>query len=138
MPAALRLNETGKPTWAPIAATLGTSGATRPRLYFGDLHNHNAVGYAKGSLARSIDIAREHLDFFAFTGHASWHDMPAMLENRHMLWVNGFQAHADHWPKTRQMIREANDERFVALLGYEWHSSRFGDYCLLFPEDQPE
>ncbi len=26
----------------------------------------------------------------------------------------------------------------MALLGYEWHSSQFGDYCLIFPEDQPE
>ena len=41
------------------------------RLYWGDLHNHNAVGYAKGSLQRSIDLAREHLDFFAFTGQHS-------------------------------------------------------------------
>lgn len=108
------------------------------RLFWGDLHNHNEVGYAKGSLARSIDNAREHLDFFAFTGHASWHDMPKMPENRHMKWVNGFKVQADHWPKTRQMIREANSEDFTALLGYEWHSSRFGDYCMIFPEDQPD
>ena len=27
-------------------------------LYWGDLHNHNAVGYAKGTLERSIDVAR--------------------------------------------------------------------------------
>ncbi len=38
-------------------------------IYWGDLHNHNAVGYAQGSLARSFEIAREHLDFFAHTGH---------------------------------------------------------------------
>ncbi len=107
-------------------------------LYFGDLHNHNAVGYAKGSLERSIDLAREHLDFFAFTGHASWHDMPIMPLDRHLIWVNGFKVHTDHWAKTRKLIQEANDERFVALLGYEWHSSAFGDYCLIFPEDQPD
>jgi hypothetical protein len=123
---------------AERSATGSAAGGSDYKLYFGDLHNHNAVGYAKGSLERSIDLAREHLDFFAFTGHASWHDMPQMPENRHMLWVNGFKVHADHWPKTRRMIREANDERFVALLGYEWHSSGFGDYCLIFPEDQPE
>lgn len=69
-------------------------------LYWGDLHNHNAVGYATGSLERSIDVAREHLDFFAFTGHASWHDMPKMPGDRHMKWVNGFEAHSSHWPKT--------------------------------------
>ena len=108
------------------------------RLYWGDLHNHNEVGYATGSLARSIDVAREHLDFFAFTGHASWHDMPNMPGDRHMKWVNGFKANADHWPKTRRMLRDAVTDDFVALLGYEWHSSRFGDYCTVFPEDQPE
>jgi len=107
-------------------------------LYWGDLHNHNAVGYAKGSLERSIELAQEHLDFFAFTGHSSWHDMPKMPGEAHMKWVRGFKAHADHWPKTRQLIREANSPEFVAFLGYEWHSSAFGDYCLIFPEDQSE
>jgi hypothetical protein len=111
---------------------------SRYSLYWGDLHNHNAVGYAKGSLARSIDVAREHLDFFAFTGHASWHDMPRMPGDRHMHWVNGFKTHREHWPETRRMIREASTTDFVSLLGYEWHSSSFGDYCLVFPEDQPE
>ena len=55
---------------------------SRHKLFWGDLHNHNEVGYAKGSLQRSIDNAREHLDFFAFTGHASWHDMPKMPGDR--------------------------------------------------------
>jgi hypothetical protein len=110
----------------------------RYQLYWGDLHNHNAVGYAKGSLQRSIEIARAHLDFFAFTGHASWHDMPKMPGERHMKWVNGFKVHRDHWDKTRQMLRDASDASFTSLLGYEWHSSQFGDYCLIFPEDQPD
>ena len=44
-------------------------------LLWGDLHNHNAVGYARGSLKRAIDVATEHLDFFSFTGHAQWHDI---------------------------------------------------------------
>lgn len=108
------------------------------RLFWGDLHNHNAVGYARGSLERSIEIAQEHLDFFAFTGHASWHDMPKMPGDRHMKWVNGFKVHRDHWPKTRRLIAEACAENFTAILGYEWHSSRFGDYCLLFEADQPD
>jgi hypothetical protein len=125
-----------RPTSRAQAAP-GDEGA-RYQLYWGDLHNHNAVGYAKGSLQRSIEIAREHLDFFAFTGHAAWHDMPKMPGERHMKWVNGFQVHREHWDKTRQMLRDATDESFTALLGYEWHSSRFGDYCMIFPEDQPE
>ncbi len=110
----------------------------RYHLFWGDLHNHNAVGYAKGSLARSIEVAREHLDFFAFTGHASWHDMPQMPKNQHMHWVNGFKAHSEHWPTTQRMIADANDPGFVALLGYEWHSSTFGDYCMIFQQDQQE
>jgi len=108
------------------------------QLFWGDMHNHNAVGYAKGSLERSIEIAREHLDFFAFTGHASWHDVPIMPGDRHMKWLNGFDVHTKHWPKTRKLIKEANSESFVAFLGYEWHSSEFGDYHIIFPEDQPD
>ncbi len=108
------------------------------KLYWGDLHNHNAVGYAKGSLERSIEIAQEHLDFFSFTGHASWHDMPKMEGDRQLHWSQGFEVHSKHWPKTRQMIQDANSDDFTALLGYEWHSSQFGDYCLIFPDDQPD
>ncbi|MHC4325950.1 MAG: twin-arginine translocation signal domain-containing protein, partial [Planctomycetota bacterium] len=33
------------------------------QVYFGDLHNHSEVGYARGSLERAFEIAREHLDF---------------------------------------------------------------------------
>ena len=128
--------------WTAISSILErtASGADSSalKLYFGDLHNHNAVGYAKGSLERSIDLARGHLDFFAFTGHASWHDMPKMPQDRHNIWVKGFEVHSAHWPKTRALIKEAADDRFVALLGYEWHSSAFGDYCLIFPGDQSE
>jgi hypothetical protein len=108
------------------------------QLFWGDLHNHNAVGYAKGSLERSIDLAREHLDFFAFTGHASWHDMPKMPGDRYLKWVHGFEAHSKHWPKTKKLIHEANTDDFVAILGYEWHSSHFGDFCVLWPDDEGE
>lgn len=124
---------------AQADAQLPIQGRTAPyRLFWGDLHNHNAVGYAQGSLQRSIDLAREHLDFFAFTGHAHWHDMPEMPGDRHLKWVRGFEAHTRHWPKTKQMIRDANSDDFVAFLGYEWHSSQFGDYCVIFPDDEAE
>jgi hypothetical protein len=125
-------------TCAQAWSQLPAGGGSRRRLFWGDLHNHNAVGYATGTLERSIDVAREHLDFFAFTGHASWHDMPKMPGDRHMKWVNGFQVHSNHWPKTQRLLAEANSDDFVALLGYEWHSSRFGDYCLIFDTEQSE
>ena len=40
-----------------------TTGGVKYGLFWGDLHNHNAVGYAKGSLERSYDIARDHLGY---------------------------------------------------------------------------
>ncbi|NLP11813.1 hypothetical protein GX408_15545, partial [bacterium] len=54
------------------------------QVFFGDLHNHNDVGYAKGSLQRAFDIACSYLDFFALTPHAQWHDMPLMEGDRHL------------------------------------------------------
>ena len=36
------------------------AGSTQQAIYFGDIHNHNALGYGKGSLQRSIEIAREY------------------------------------------------------------------------------
>ncbi len=117
-------------------AEAGLGGKPPMKLYWGDLHNHNAVGYAQGSLDRTIELARAHLDFFAFTGHASWHDMPKMPGDRHLKWVRGFEAHRAHWPRTKRLIAEANGDDFVAFLGYEWHSSFFGDFCVIFPTDE--
>jgi len=112
------------------------------QLLWGDLHNHCSVGlfhYAKGSLERSIDIARSHLDFFAFTGHAHWHDMPEMPGASHRLWQEGFDHHTAMWPTTQKLMAEANrDGEFVAFLGYEWHSSAYGDRSVLFPGDGAE
>ena len=105
-------------------------------LYWGDLHNHNAVGYAQGSLERTYEVAHNHLDFLAFTPHAQWHDMPLMPGNAHMKWVNGFKVLAEQWPKV-QKFAETNNRpgQFVSLLAYEWHSSAFGDYCLYYAGD---
>ena len=104
--------------------------------FFGDIHNHNALGYGLGSLERSIEIARSHLDFFAFTGHSSWHDMVAMEGGRERHWLDGFARLEEGWPKVQHLIADANrDQDFSAFLGFEWHSSRFGDQCVIFPDD---
>ena len=81
------------------------SGGSAYRLFWGDLHNHNGVGYAKGSLVRSIDLAREHLDFFAFTGHAAWHDMPKMP--------------GDMFYRAVERIRPHLCRRFLFMTGYK-------------------
>jgi hypothetical protein len=35
-------------------------------------------------------------------------------------------------------MQEANSADFVSLLGYEWHSSRYGDYCVIFNDEAGE
>ena len=106
------------------------------QILFGDIHNHNAYGYGIGSLERSIDIAQTHLDFFAFTGHSSWHDMEAMEGGREQHWTKGFEKLKQGWPDVQNLIADANDDdKFAAFLGFEWHSSHFGDQCVVFPDD---
>jgi len=106
------------------------------RILYGDIHNHNAHGYGVGSIERSLDVARTHLDFFAFTGHSSWHDMPAMEGQRERHWIDGFRRLKDTWPRVQRVIADGNrDGEFCAFLGFEWHSSHWGDQCVVFPRD---
>lgn len=108
-------------------------------IYWGDIHNHNAIGYAKGSLKRSFEIAREHLDFFAHAGHSQWPDMPIMPQNAHMHWVKGFKAMRRRWPDVKEMTRTWHDPgSFVTFLAWEFHSLTWGDYNILFPDDAGE
>lgn len=105
-------------------------------IYFGDIHNHNSVGYAKGSLQRSFDIAKSHLDFYNLTPHSYWHDMPIMEGNRQLHWENGFKETEKQWGNVQKMTEMYNNPgSFVTLSGYEWHSSFYGDYCLLSKKD---
>jgi hypothetical protein len=105
-------------------------------IFYGDIHNHNAHGYGVGSIERSVDIARTHLDFFAFTGHSSWHDMVRMEGGRELHWSKGFARLRETWPRVQKVIADANrDGAFCAFLGFEWHSSRYGDQCVVFPGD---
>ncbi len=111
-------------------------GDGRYRILFGDIHNHNACGYGIGSMERSIEIARSHLDFFAFTGHSSWHDLEPMEGGREQHWLKGFEKLRAAWPNVQDLIADANrDDSFSAFLGFEWHSSHFGDQCVVFPDD---
>jgi hypothetical protein len=106
------------------------------RIVYGDIHNHNAHGYGVGSIERSLEVARTHLDFFAFTGHSSWHDLPSMEGARERHWIEGFQRLKTTWPRVQQVIAEGNrDGEFCAFLGFEWHSSQWGDQCVVFPQD---
>ena len=105
-------------------------------ILFGDIHNHNAYGYGIGSLERSIDIAKTHLDFFAFTGYSSWHDLEPMEGEREQHWLKGFAKLENGWGNVQNLIADANqNDEFSAFLGFEWHSSFFGDQCVVFQDD---
>jgi hypothetical protein len=109
------------------------------QTYFGDLHNHNHIGYAQGSLRRAFEVARNHLDFFAFTPHAHWHDVGTYenaIENK---WINGFAVTKARWPEVLRMNREFDEPgKFVCIAGYECHSTSLGDYHILFPDLEAE
>ncbi len=127
---------TGAGLGAGLLQSAPQADADEYQLFWGDLHNHNEIGYAEGSLERTYDIARSHLDFVAFTPHAQWHDMPQMPNNAHLKWVKGFQVLREQWPKVQKMAAANNEKgRFVSFLGYEWHSSAFGDHCLYYSND---
>ena len=103
-------------------------------LYWADLHNHNSVGVGKGDLLRSYSIAGSSLDAYAFTPHGWWPDVPdndSRIRDYHLA---GFAKVKKSWDKIVQTANEWNEkDRFAALVAYEWHSSRWGDYCVYFP-----
>ena len=103
-------------------------------VYFGDLHNHNEVGYARGSLGRAFEIARNHLDFFAFTPHGYWHDIGHYENNIEKKWLDGFEVTKKRWPEVVAMVRKYDQPgTFVPITGFEWHSTGLGDYHILYP-----
>jgi hypothetical protein len=111
------------------------AGPAKYKTYWGDLHNHNNIGYAQGSLRRTFEIARNHLDFFAFTPHAYWHDIGHYEGNIENKWINGFAVTKVRWPEALGMAREFDAPgKFVCIAGYECHSTSLGDYHILFPD----
>jgi hypothetical protein len=87
------------------------------RILYGGIHDHNAHGYGVGSLERSLDGARTHLDFFAFTGHSTWHDMPTMEGDRQRHWSAGFACLEQPWPRVQQVIAEGNRDGAFCSFG---------------------
>ncbi len=122
-----------------LTPALSSPASDHPRvgdyhIYFGDLHNHNEVGYARGSLERAFEIARNHLDFFAFTPHGYWHDIGHYENNIEKKWLDGFEVTKKRWPEVLQMVRKYDQPgKFVTIPGFEWNSTSLGDYHILFP-----
>ena len=111
--------------------------ATEKKLYWGDLHNHNDVGYAKGSLERSYEIAKSHLDFYCFTPHSQWHDQP--VNSSMDRFREAYGRVNRQWDTLKKF---ANDfykpGKFVTFIGYEFHSSMYGDSHIIMPDGDGE
>ncbi|HHW09832.1 MAG TPA: hypothetical protein GXX29_07655 [Firmicutes bacterium] len=107
----------------------------KDKLIWADLHNHNEIGYGRGSLERAARLARERLDIWAFTAHGAWPDLPQNPEDpavrKHLA---GFAKVRENWPLVLRSLEAATQPgRFIALAGFEWHSSKYGDRHVLAP-----
>jgi len=104
-------------------------------IYWGDIHNHNEIGYGAGSLERSYEIAKGCLlDFYAFTPHGYWSDAPHNDPKIRKYHEEGYRKVRKAWPKIIETAEKYNkDDEFVTLPAFEWHSSKSGDYCVYLP-----
>lgn len=88
------------------------------QLFWGDIHNHNELGYGQGSLTRSYEIAESHLDFYAFTPHAQHADGNA---------PKGYESVNSNWDAIVKAAAEYNKPgKFTTFLAHEWHSKKWG------------
>lgn len=105
-------------------------------LFWGDIHNHCAISYGHGSLARALTLARQQLDFASVTGHAFWPDIPTDRDrfgpdiDSH---VEGFRKLHEGWETIQSTVAAAEEPgAFIPFLSYEWHSTREGDHHVLY------
>jgi len=95
------------------------------QLYWGELHNHGEFGYGQGSMERSYDIARSHLDFYAFTPHG-------MVAGA----IEAYPIVQENWPAIQQAAAQnSRPGEFTCFLGYEWHSGAWGDVHVIYQGD---
>ena len=119
-----------------------TNACTNWQNYFGDLHNHCAIGYGHGTIQDSLHNARLQLDFACVTAHAWWPDIPAgdtRLEHVVAYHKKGFQCAADEWENLRAAVQARNAPgEFITFLGFEWHSLFDGDHHIVFQDSRGE
>lgn len=109
------------------------------QIYWGEIHNHNEIGYGEGTPDRSFRIARNSLDFYAFTAHGWWTDVPKNDEGIRRHHEAGFAKVKSRWGEVADKVAAENTPgEFVTFPAWEWHSLRWGDYCVYFPDDQAE
>ena len=104
--------------------------------YFGDIHNHCAVGYGHGTIEEAFQNARLQLDFAAVSVHAYWPDIPTdevrltPVVDYHQ---RGFKKTEEAWPHVQAVVEQNNQPgQFVTFLGFEWHSREYGDHNVYY------
>jgi hypothetical protein len=96
-------------------------------LYWGELHNHNEIGKGQGSLERSYEIARSHLDFYAFTPHTRQGERIGAATNDVVI---------ANWEALQQAAAEHNTPgEFTTFLAYEWQSNAWGHVHVVYLDD---
>jgi len=102
-------------------------------LYWGDTHVHGETSYGKGSLERTLNLAKGlAYDFIFVTPQAAWHDMPQIVKDKHEMWEQGFERVKASWDDFVGTVNEFNEDgKLIAIPGYEWHSIKYGDYCVI-------
>ncbi len=126
----------------PFAKKAKKKKANKYNLYWGDLHCHCNISYARGSLEDALDAAEQQLDFCAAVGHSSWHDIPtdrkrlgALIDYHN----NGFEKLARLWPRVIKLTKDKlKPGKFVPFLSFEWHSMKYGDHNIYYMEPKGE
>ena len=90
------------------------------KILLGDIHNHNTLGYGVGSLEHGFDIALTHLDFFAFAGHSSRHDMENMEGGREQHWIEEFERLRDGWGHVQDIVAGSNVDGEFGVIKPPW------------------
>jgi hypothetical protein len=110
--------------------------------YYGDIHNHCAVGYGHGSFGDALYNAQLQLDFAAVTVHAHWGDMPAADERLAAAVAyhqKGFARTKLAWHQVQAAVEGAyRPGHFVTFLAHEWHSLAYGDHNIYYKEPPGE
>ncbi|HRW10790.1 MAG TPA: hypothetical protein P5121_37065 [Caldilineaceae bacterium] len=109
---------------------------TTHQAYFGDIHNHCAIGYGHGTIDDSFQNARMQLDFACVTCHAWWPDLPDNEERLAAVAAyhrNGFAVTARAWQQVQEVVAANHvPDRFVTFLGHEWHNCAVGDHNVYY------
>jgi hypothetical protein len=116
------------------------------QLFWGDLHCHCSISYAKGSLENAFEAAREQrLDFCSVVGHSSWHDTPRDEEHMNrikdyiVIHDEGYEKLEELWPEIKKLTRDVRKPgEFIPFLAFEWHSTRYGDHNVYYLEPEGE